>query len=86
MDITTEVEALFDSPLQRTKTMLLLDITIIVNPYVSSSLENAARHARKHLADVVERKISKHRDSFFAPYSVVSLAMSTWGDSGSYLH
>ena len=34
---------------------LLLDITV-ANPCASSTLENAARHAGKHLANAVERK------------------------------
>ena len=77
MDITTEVEALFDSLLRRVNKVLLLDMTIIVNPYASSNLENAARHAGKYLPNAVERKITKYWGSFPAPYSVLSLAMST---------
>ena len=50
------------------------------------TLENAARHAGKHLADAVERKKNKHRGSFPATYSLLPLAMSTRGEVGSDVH
>ena len=59
MDITTEAGELFDNHPRRKNKALLLDITI-VSPCASSNLENTARHAGKHLADVVERKKNKH--------------------------
>ena len=83
MDITTGV--LFDNHLRRKNKALLLDI-IIVDPYASSNLENAARHAGKHLADAVERKKNKHRGSFPATYSLLPLAMSTCGEVGPDVH
>ena len=64
---------------------LLLDITI-VNPCAGSNLGNAARHVGKHLADAVERKKNKYRGSFPATYSLLPLAMSTFGDVGSDVH
>ena len=85
MDIKTEAGALFDNHPRRKNKALLLDITI-VNPYASSNLENAARHAGKHLADAVERKKDKYRGSFPATYSLLSLAMETCGEIGSDLH
>ena len=44
MDLTTEAGALFDSDTQHKDKSLLLDLTI-VNPCVSTNLENAARQA-----------------------------------------
>ena len=64
---------------------LLLDLTI-VNPCVSTNLENAARQAGKHLADAVERKKNKYRGSFPATYSLLPLAMSTSGEVGPDVH
>ena len=75
MDITTEAGASFGKYPRRENKELLLDITI-VNPCASSNLENAARHAGNHLADVVERKKNKYRGSFSATYSLLPLAMS----------
>ena len=72
----TEAGALFDNHPRRKNKALLLDITI-VNPCASSNLENAARHATKHLTDAVERKKNKYGGSFPATYSFVLLAMPT---------
>ena len=63
MDITTKAAALFDNHRRCKNKTLLLDITI-VNPCVSSNLENAARHAEKYFSNAVERKKNKYRDSF----------------------
>ena len=76
MDMTTPAGALFDNHPRRKNKALLLDITI-VNSCASSNLENAARHAGKHLADAAERKKNKYRGSFFATYSLLHFAMST---------
>ena len=85
MDITTEAGALYDNhPLLKNKA-LLLDITI-GNPCASSNLENAARHVGKHLADAIERKKTKYRDSFPANYYLFPLAMSTCGEVHSGVH
>ena len=62
-----------------TNKALLLEITI-VSPCAGSNLGNAARHLGKHLADAVERKKNKYRDSFPATYSLLPLAMSTCGE------
>ena len=85
MDITTEAGALFDNHPRHKNKALLLDITI-VNPCAGSNLGNAARHVGKHLADAVERKKNKYRGSFPATYSLLPLAMSTYGDVGSDVH
>ena len=85
MDITTEAGALFDNHPRLKNKALLLDITI-VNPCASSNLGNAARHVGKHLADAVERKKNKHRGSFPATYSLLPLAMQTYGEVGSDVH
>ena len=85
MDITTETGALFDSHHRRKNKALLLDTTI-VNPCASSKLENAARHAGKHLADAVKREKNKYRSSFPATYYLLPLAMSTCGGFGSDVH
>ena len=92
MDITTEAGALFHNhprlknnhPRLKNRE-LLLDITI-VNPCAGSDLGNAARHVGKHLADAVERKKNKYRDSFPATYSLLPPAMSICGDVGSDVH
>ena len=52
---TTEVEPLFDSHPRHKNMTLLLNLTIF-NTRISSNLENAARYARKHLDDAIERK------------------------------
>ena len=67
------------------KKALLLDITTLT-PCVSSSLENAAYHARKHHADAVEPTINKYRDSFPTTHSLFSLAMSTCDDASPDVH
>ena len=67
------------------KNTCIFDITI-VKPCASPNLENAARHAGKHLADEVERKKKKYRDWFSANYSLLTLAMSTCGEAGSGVH
>ena len=85
MDITTEAEALFDNHPRLKNKALLLDITI-VNPCADFSLGNAVRHVGKDLADAVERKKNKYRDSFPATYSLLPLAMSTCGEVGSDVH
>ena len=84
-DITTEAGALFDNHPRLKDKELLLDI-IIVNPCAGSNLGNTARHVGKHLADAVERKKNKYRGSFPATYSLLPLAMSTYGDVGSDVH
>ena len=48
-------EAIFHNNARRKNKALLLDVTI-VNPCQTSTLENAARHAGKYLADAVQRK------------------------------
>ena len=58
-----EARALFDNHPRRKNKALLLDITI-VNPCASSNLENAERHAGKHLADAVKQKKIKYRGLF----------------------
>ena len=63
MNITTEVEELFNNHPRRKNKALVLDITI-VNPCASSNLENAARHVVSHLADAVEWKKNKYWSSF----------------------
>ena len=85
MDITTEAGALFDNHPRLKNQALLLDITI-VNPCAGSNLGNAARRVGKHLAYAVERKTNKYRGSFPATYSLLPLAMSTYGDVGSDVH
>ena len=85
MDITTEAEALFDNHPRLKNKALLLDTTI-VNPCADFSLGNAVRHVGKDLADAVERKKNKYRDSFPATYSLLPLAMSTCGEVGSDVH
>ena len=85
MDITTEAGAFFDNHPRLKNKALLLDITI-VNPCAGSNLGNAARHVGKHLADAVERKKNKYRDSFPSTYSLLPLAMSTGGEVGSDVH
>ena len=85
LDITTEAGALFDNHPRLKNKALLLDITI-VNPCAGSNLESAAHHVGKHLADAVELKKNKYRGSFLATYSLLPLAMSTYGDVGSDVH
>ena len=85
MDITTEARALFDNHPRFKINSLLLDITT-VNPCTGSNPGNAARHVGKHLADAVEWKKNKHRDSFPATYSLLPLGMSTCGEIGSDVH
>ena len=85
MDITTEAGVLFDNHPRLKNQALLLDITI-VNPCAGFNLGNAARHVGQHLADAVERKKNKYRGSFPATYSLLPLAMSTYGDVGSDVH
>ena len=85
MDATTEAGALFGSNPRRKDKALLLDLTI-VNPCVSSNLENSAREAGKHLTDAVERKNNKYRGSFPATYSLLPLAMSTCGEVSPDVH
>ena len=85
MNITTEAGTLFDKHPRRKNNALLLDITI-VDPCAGSNLENAARHVGKHLADSVERKKNKYRGLIPAIYSLLSLAMSTYGEVDSDVH
>ena len=75
----------FDNHPRLKNKALLLDITI-VNPCAGSNMGNAARHVGKHLADAVERKKIKYRESFPATYSLLPLAMSTCGEVGSDVH
>ena len=84
MDIT-EAGALFDSQPPRKNKALVLDITI-VNNCASSNVENAVRHAGKHLTNVTERKKNRYRGSFPATYSPLPLALSTCGEAGSDVH
>lgn len=56
MDTSTEAEARFGNGPRLNKSKALLLDLIIVNPYVSSNVEGAARQTGKHLADAVERK------------------------------
>ena len=85
MDVTAEAEAPFDNHPRLKNKVLILNITI-VNPCAGSNLGNAARHVGKHLADAVERKKNKYRDSLPATYSLLPLAMSTCGEVGSDVH
>ena len=85
MDITTEAGALFDNHPRRKNGAPLLDINMF-DTCASSNVENAVRHARKHLADAVERKKNKYRGSFPATYSLVPLAMSTCDEVSSNVH
>ena len=62
--------------------LLLLDIAI-VDPCVGFNLENAVCHAGERLADAVEQKQNKYRGSFPATYSLLPLAVSTCGWTGS---
>ena len=78
-------DALFDNHPRLKIKELLLDITI-VNPRAGSNLGNAARHVGKHLADAVERMKNEIRGSFPATYSLLPLAMSTFGEAGSDVH
>ena len=84
MGRATEAEAPFDSSSRRKKE-LLIDITTLT-PCVSSSLENTAHHARKHLADAVEPTINKYRGSFPTTHSFFYLAMSTCDDASPDVH
>ena len=77
--------ALFDNHPRLKNKALLLDITIVY-PCAGSNLGNAARHVRKDLADAVERKKNKYRGSFLATFSLLPLAMSTYGEVGSDVH
>ena len=74
MDITTEAGAIFDNYPRRKNNAISLGITI-ANPCASSNLENAARHAGRHLADAVKPRKNKHRGSFRATYCLLPLAM-----------
>ena len=85
MDTTTEAGALFDNHPRLKNKALPPDITIN-NPCAGSDLGNAARHAGKHFADVVERKKEKYRGSFPTTYSLLPPAMSTCGEVGSDVH
>ena len=85
VDITTEAGALFNNHPQLNNKTILLGITI-VNPCAGSNLGNAARHVGKLLADAFERKKNKYRGSFPATYSLLPLALSTYGDVGSDVH
>ena len=85
MDIKTKAGALFDNHPRLKNKALLLDITI-VNPRAGSNLRNGARHVGKHLADAVERKKNKYQGSFPATYSLLPLAMATYGDVGLDVH
>ena len=85
MHITTEAGRLFNHHPRRKNKARLFDITI-PNPCASSNLENGARHAEKHLAEAVERKKNKYRGACPATYSLLPLAMSTWGEAGSDVH
>ena len=49
-------------------------------------MENAARHAGKHLAGAVERRENKYPDSFSATYPLLILAMSTCSEVCSDVH
>ena len=85
MDTTLEAGALFDNHPRLKHKALLLDVAI-VNPCAGSNLENAARHVGKHLADAVEWKTNKFWRSLAATYSLLPLALSTWGEVGSDVH
>ena len=80
MDTATGTSTLRQTPGSKSKA-LPLDITI-VNPRASSNLENAARHARKHLVDAVERKKKEYQGSFPAMCSFL-LVLSTWSEACS---
>ena len=74
MGVTTEPGALFGNNSRLMGKALLLDITI-VNLFVSSSMDNAAPHAGKHLATAFEWKDTKYLGSFLATYSLVPLVL-----------
>ena len=84
-DLTAEVKALSDNHPQRKNKALIFDI-IIVNPFVTSNMKNAARHIGKHHADAVKRKKNKYRGSFLATYSLLPFAISTCGEAGPDVH
>ena len=86
MDITTEAGALFDNHPRRKNKEFLLDIIVIVIPRARSNLENAARHAGKHLADAVERKKNNYKGSFPATYFILPLVVSMCSEVGSDMH
>ena len=75
MDLTTEIEAFFDSHPRRKTKALLLDLTLVI-PFVSSNLENAARHPEKYVADAVERKKNMYRSMLVPRYLLLPLVMS----------
>ena len=85
IDIAMEVGALFDSHFQHKNKVLLFGIAI-VSPCASSTVANAVRHAGKHLADAIEQKKYKYRDSFPATHSLLPLAISTYDGTGSDVH
>ena len=64
---------------------LLYDITI-VNPCMSSNLENAAHDAGEQPADEVERKKTKYGGSCPATYSLIPLGVLMCDEVGSELH
>ena len=82
MNTTTEAGTLFDNHPRRENKAFQLDITI-VNPCVSSNLENVARQTGKHFANAIEWTKNKYRGSFLAIYSLLPLVMSTCGEVGS---
>ena len=83
MDLAEPV--LFDSHLRRKHKALLADLTL-VNLCVNSNLENAARHPRNHLADVIERNINKYRGSYPSAYSLVPIDVPTCREVGPDVH
>ena len=49
-------------------------------------MKDEARHAGKHLVDVVVRKKDKYRGVFPITYSLPPLVISTCGEAGSDVH
>ena len=81
MSIATEAGALFDNQPRCKNKALLLDITT-ANSCTNFHLDNAARHAGKHVVDAVERKKNNYRGSFPATYCLLLLPVSTCGKVG----
>ena len=86
-NLRTEVGAFLDSHTRQKNKALLLNLTI-VNPFVSTNMDNAARLRGKHLADAVGRKKNTCTLSglFHATYCILPLAMSTCGEAGPDVH
>ena len=85
MDLKPESRTLSGSNPRRKDKVILLDTTI-VNPRVGLNLDNAACRSGKHLTEAVERKNNEYQCFSPATYSLLSLALSTYGNTDSDLH